>query len=926
MGHSVWRFADCEFDEGRRELRVGGQLVDVEVKPLDVLHQLLLHADEVVTKDELLEAVWPRTVVVDGSLATAVSKLRKALRDERLVVNVPRIGYRLTVPAQRSVVEPPEWPAMLLSPGDRVPHRPQWRLERRLGVSPSSEVWLAQHEKTREPRVFKFAPDAERLRNLKREVTLARLLRESIGERPEFVRLLEWNFEAHPCFVESEYAGPTLTEWAAGEGGIAAVPPERRIRILATIVDAVATAHEAGVLHKDLKPDNILVSRGPDGLPIVKVSDFGSAALLDQQRLGAFGITNLGFTQTGIGDTSPAGTAMYMAPEVFGGQTPTAASDVYALGVLLYQMAIGDLRRPLAPGWEADVSDPLLQLDIADAACGDPGRRIASAAALRDRLLQLDIRRREYAERDLAQQRATQDRHRLNRSRDRGRRLVVAAALLITAMTVGTWLYRSGGAPVPPGRTVAVLPFQNVDADAGIDFLRLALPDEVATILSRSSQLSVRPLSAASRYDAPDLDVENAGREMGVRYVVTGRFMRADGLLRITLVGVDLERNQIVWQDRIDAPADSLIAAQVQIAIRVKDGLVPALGAPAVEADSRPRDEEAYRLYLRSLAVPLDPGPNPGAIELLERAVARDTGYAPAWVALGRRYYVEGRYARDDAAMISRYSDALERAVALDPDYIAPMAGLISVRVERGDLASAYADAVALVDRHPSSVDAQYALSYVLRFAGLLDDAGRHCDRAFLIDAQTQTSGLRSCAVVFLLRGDYPHAANYLALARGTSFEKALTIHMYLRQGRAQEALAIGSPEIPQWNSYELALACAARRPQEDVHALVQLVRPANDPETNYFTAGHLAYCGQDDAALQLLRDAVHAGYCAVPAMDLDPLFADLRTRPEYAGIRADAQACQQHFLADTQVRSEPPPPAGAGSSGAMQQRWVARP
>ena len=96
----LWRFADCEFDEWGRVLRVKGRAVDIESKPLDILLQLLLHAGEVVTKEELLESVWPDVIVVDASLATAVSKLRKALGDEEhpVIVTVARVGYRLAVP------------------------------------------------------------------------------------------------------------------------------------------------------------------------------------------------------------------------------------------------------------------------------------------------------------------------------------------------------------------------------------------------------------------------------------------------------------------------------------------------------------------------------------------------------------------------------------------------------------------------------------------------------------------------------------------------------------------------------------------------------------------------------------------------------------------------------------------------------------
>lgn len=97
----IWHFAGCEFDERRYELRVRGAVADLEVKPLEVLHQLLLHAGEVVRKEDLLATVWPGVLVVDASLATAVSKLRKALIDgDTIIKTVPKIGYRLSVPVQ----------------------------------------------------------------------------------------------------------------------------------------------------------------------------------------------------------------------------------------------------------------------------------------------------------------------------------------------------------------------------------------------------------------------------------------------------------------------------------------------------------------------------------------------------------------------------------------------------------------------------------------------------------------------------------------------------------------------------------------------------------------------------------------------------------------------------------------------------------
>src|SRR5713101_7811642 len=347
----LWRFADYEFDELRRELRVRGKAADLESKPLDILLQLLLHAGEVVTKEELLESVWPDVMVVDVSLATAVSKLRKAMgdKDHPAIVTVPRVGYRLGVPVYCKTVAAPAGPELGFKAGDTVPGREQWRLARPMEISGSSEVWLAENPKTHEQRVFKFAADGARLKGLKREITISRFLRESLGDRPEFVRILEWNFETSPYFLESEYAGPNLAEWAAAQGALNKISLDARLHLLIDIAQAVAAAHDIGVLHKDLKPANILVVSGANGGRQIKIADFGSASLFDPSRLHALGITNLGFTQTAALETgSLSGTLMYLAPEVLAGQSPSASADVYALGVMLYQLIVGDCRKPLA--------------------------------------------------------------------------------------------------------------------------------------------------------------------------------------------------------------------------------------------------------------------------------------------------------------------------------------------------------------------------------------------------------------------------------------------------------------------------------------------------------------------------------------------------------------------------------------------------
>ena len=442
----LWRFAACEFDESQRELRVAGVPVALEAKPIELLLQLLEHAGEVVTKDELLDAVWPGLTVVEGSLATAVSKLRKALGDDdqTLIVTVPRIGYRLVGDVRVIQGTLPSRRALVLAEGDGVPGREQWRLVHRLDSNQATQVWLVEHAKTRERRVFKFTEDAAGLSFLKREATLWRLLRDGLGERPDFVRVLEWNFEAPPFFLESEYGGPDLEAWVERRGGLAAIPVAERVELVAQVARTISAAHEVGVLHKDLKPANILVDESKDGVRQVKVIDFGSGRVLDPARLEALRITNLALTQSIPADVdSRSGSPLYLAPEVVAGHVPTVSADIYALGIVLYQMLAGDFRKPLAAGWEADISDPLLRDDVAMAAAGDPARRLPSAAVLADRLTSLEQRRGERDRLVKAEERARVAERAIERTRARRPWIIAVIATLIIGAGASLLLYRN---------------------------------------------------------------------------------------------------------------------------------------------------------------------------------------------------------------------------------------------------------------------------------------------------------------------------------------------------------------------------------------------------------------------------------------------------------------------------------------------------
>jgi tetratricopeptide (TPR) repeat protein len=369
--------------------------------------------------------------------------------------------------------------------------------------------------------------------------------------------------------------------------------------------------------------------------------------------------------------------------------------------------------------------------------------------------------------------------------------------------------------------------------------------------------------------------------------------------LQVTLEAIEASTGRMLWRDTIDASGQDMLALRARITATAQGPLASALGAPAFSTDSgtTPRNEAAYDLYLRAVAIPQGTVDNKQAIAWLEQSIALDPGFAPAWFWLGRRYYVEGRYGSGSSSTVERAFVAVGRSVALAPNYIAGNAYLTGMYVEGGDIAKAIDEANDLVRRRPDNADVHYIMSYALRYAGQWDEAAAECNRAYAIDRHTWNGGLRSCAILFAARGDYRRAQDFLDLDPESDIGRALSITTLLREGKDEQALTLGPPHVPQWASYDMVVACAQHAPAAEIARMAAAVIPSGDPEANYLFAANLAYCGQTTAALALLKRAVESNYCSYPAMDSDVFFAKVRDVPEFARVREQAIACQKRFL-----------------------------
>ena len=446
-GPRLWRFGAVEVDESRASVRVGGTEVALDRSSYDVLLALLRHRGEIVTRGELLDAGWPGRVVSENSLSKAISRLRPLLGADGACLRVVHgYGYRLAaaVSAGAAGVDgagagAATDPVARLAAGDPLPFRPGWRLDRRLGEGAAGVIHLAVSADG-ESRAIKFSTGEAGLRSLKREVSLSKYLQSQRAAQGHVVPVLGWNLARPPCFLELPYhEDGNLRDWAAVRGGLEAIAPTQRLGLAIALCEAVAALHAVGIIHRDLKPENIYPLADPDapGGWRIALADLGAGDAATTPHLAALGITMSVLDTASAASPRHVGSLLYVSPEVIAGGPHTLRSDVFSLGVLLYQLAAGNLRRTLAPGWEADIPDELLREDIALAAAAEPERRNVDAQGLVLRLRALASRREERLR---ERRRADDERARARQAlRERGRRrLLVAVSATLCLGLAGT--------------------------------------------------------------------------------------------------------------------------------------------------------------------------------------------------------------------------------------------------------------------------------------------------------------------------------------------------------------------------------------------------------------------------------------------------------------------------------------------------------
>src|SRR6266705_310262 len=604
-----------------------------------------------------------------------------------------------------------------------------YRIVSRIGAGGMGEVYLAEDTKLDRTVAIKFlnqefSKDADKLNRFIQEAKAASAL-----NHPNILTVYEIGETDGTHFISTEFiAGSTLREHLSAKQPI---PLNAILKIGVQVSEALAAAHQAGIIHRDIKPENIMIRQ--DGY--AKVLDFGLAKLSEPRPAVATGSAGSEDATRLQINTSPGvvmGTVSYMSPEQARGKDTDTRTDIWSLGVVLYEMAAGKVPFSGETVNHTIVSiiekEPVplenvpgeLQRIVRKSLTKDVDMRYQSA---RDLLIDLKTLQREldiqgelersiipnreqtgesgkesetraYTQKSVEETRegqsakATQNvttssslEYAVTQAKSHKLVSTIVGLLLFGVISAAAYFAFFSKASSKQIESIAVMPFVNQSGNADSDYLSDGLAESLIYRLSQLSNLKVSPRSSVFRYKGKEIDAEKVGNELGVDAVMSGRIVQRGDSLTISVDLVDVRNKKTLWGEQYERKMSDLLATQREIASAITEKLQLKLSGNESKGISKQytTNNEAYQLYLqgRYFWNKRSSDNLRKATELLKAATEKDRNFALAYAGLADcyavSYYYVGERPREIMPLAKTYA---AKAIELDPTLAEPHATL----------------------------------------------------------------------------------------------------------------------------------------------------------------------------------------------------------------------------------------------------------